>query len=107
MADKPKKEHSKKGSGKSKRGKGPDPVGKQQFSTDSPSTECELGPPSLTPQKSSSDALQTNPRVDPSVSLIPSEDLAGPSTDCPGMGPFQGQDDSTESIMQAGDFHHE
>ena len=73
------------------KGKGPDPAGKQVFSTDRPSTACELGPTSLTPQKSVSSLLPTDPRVDSSV---PSVALAGPSAHSPCVGPFQGQDAS-------------
>ena len=69
------------------------------------STSCELGPPSLTPQKSPSDSLQTDPRVEPSISLIQSEALTSPSADRPSVGPFQGQDDSPESNTQDSDFH--
>ena len=64
MEDDKKKGRPKKGSGKSKKGKDPDSAGKQEFSPNNPSTACESGPPSLTPHKSVSRLLPTDPRVD-------------------------------------------
>ena len=97
MADDKKKGRPKKGSGKSKQGNSSDSMGKQKFSTDNPSTACEPEPACLTTQKLVSRLLPSDPGVDPS------EALAGLSTERHSVGPFQGQDDSSESNTQAGD----
>ena len=98
MADDTKKGQSKKGSAKSQHGKSSDSAGKQKFSSVKPSTAFESEPPCLTPHKLDSQPQSLDPRVDLQT---PPETLADPSTDHHSVGPFQGQDDSTESITGA------